>query len=263
MGNQRLGPLPRSKRWQQLVGLIVVGAGASQVATATIDAAEQGLSQASKDQGFVETMWLLTQLPQAARSGNFAAALRTAGLDVPDNPTLMDVVGAFADAVDHRLGASGRRTDLGEMAQMAANETLCRVLGERTQSLFGTDPSAVQREMGKLGTHRQFSIFCHQFFARLTERYLNYFLSRTLPQNIGEGRRFTTLAQQAEFSKALGTHCDQATRIMQEFSGSWFSKTNWETGGITRKQTSGFVHIAMKKIVGELKEGARPLCPSA
>lgn len=138
MGHLRLGDLPRTRKWQQVVGLIDGGAGAAQIANATISAAERGLNLAAEDSGLVETVWLLTQLPQAARSDDFAGALRQAGLDVGDSPTLMEVVGAFADAVDHRLAESGGRTDLGEMAQMAAVETLNRVIGERAQSLFGT-----------------------------------------------------------------------------------------------------------------------------
>lgn len=75
---------------------------------------------------------------------------------------------------------------------------------------------------------------------------------------MGEGKRFTTLAQQAEFSDALGLHCEEACKIVEEFSGGWFSKTNWEKGGISRKEAAGFAHVAMRKIADELKEGARP-----
>jgi len=258
MGHLRLGELPRTRQWRQVVGLIEGGAGTAQVANAAISAAERGLKLASDDNGLVETIWLLTQLPLAARSADFAGALRRAGLDVRDAPGLMELVGAFADAVDHRLSKSGGRTDLGEMAEMAATETLSRVIGERTQSLFGTTAADVQRELGRLATNRQFSGFTRQFFARLTERYLDYFLSRALTQHVGEDKRFATLAQQAEFSKALGRHCLEASKIVEEFSGGWFSKTNWEKGGISRKEAAGFAYVAMKKITEELKEGARP-----
>jgi hypothetical protein len=83
-------------------------------------AAERGLNLAAQDKGLVETIWLLTQLPLAARADDFAGELRRAGLDVSDSPTVMEIVGAFADAVDARLANNGGRTDLGEMAQMAA-----------------------------------------------------------------------------------------------------------------------------------------------
>ncbi len=257
MGHLRLGELPRTRKWQQVVGLIEGGAGTAQIANATISAAEKGLNLAGNDEGLVETIYLLTQLPRAARSDDFAGALREAGLDVGNSPTLLEVVGAFSDAVDHRLARNGGRTDLGEMAQMAAAETLNRVIGERTQSLFGTTAEDVQRELGRLATNRQFSIFSREFFGRLTERCLDYFLSRALTHHVGEDKRFATLNQQSEFTSALGVHCNEASKIVEEFAGGWFSKTNWEKGGITRKEATGFAHVAMKKITAELKQGAR------
>ena len=43
MGHMRLGDLPRTRKWQQVVGLIEGGAGTAQLANATISAAERGL----------------------------------------------------------------------------------------------------------------------------------------------------------------------------------------------------------------------------
>jgi hypothetical protein len=258
MGHIRLGDLPRTRKWTQVVGLIEGGAGTAQIANATINAAEKGLGFAAKDNGVVETIWLLTKLPLAARSDDFAQALRDCGLSVSDSPGLMEIVGAVADTIDAKMPNCKGRTDLGEMAQMAAAETLTEVIGQRTTSLFGTTADDVQQAFSKLATNKQFSIFAKDFFARFTNKCMNYFLSRALPHNVGEGRRFTTLSQQAEFTKALETHCREAARIVEEFSGGWFSKKNWETGGaITREDIAAFTGYAMKKLTDELKQGAR------
>jgi hypothetical protein len=257
MGHIRLGNLPRTRKWQQVVALIEGGAGTAQIANATITAAEEGFKLAAEDKGLVETIWLLTQLPLAAKSDNFAKSLQTTGLDVSDSPSLLEIVGAFSDAIDKKLSNNGGRTDLGEMAQMAASETMTQIISSRTQSLFGTTSDDVQNAFSKLATNRQFSIFAKDFFARLTNKCLDYFVSRAVAHHVGEGRRFRTLAQQGDFTKALGTHSREASRIVEEFSGGWFSKTNWEKKGISRQDAAGFAHVAMKKIVAELKEGAR------
>jgi len=169
----------------------------------------------------------------------------------------MEVIGAFSDAIDKKLANNGGRTDLGEMAQMAASETMAEIIGSRTQSLFGTTPDDVKNAFSKLATNKQFSTFARDFFSRLTNKCLDYFVSRAVAHHVGEGRRFRTLAQQGEFTKALGTHSREASRIVEDFSGGWFSKTNWEKKGISRQDAAGFAHVAMKKIVAELKEGAR------
>lgn len=257
MGHVRLGKLPRTRKWQQVVALIEGGAGAAQLANATITAAEKDLNLAAEDKGLVETVWLLTQIPLAARHQDFSAALRDAGLNVSDSPGLMEIVGAISEAIDKRLFNNGGRTDLGEMAQMAASETISGVIGGRLPGLFAPTADDVRRQFASLATNKQFSFFAKEFFARLTNKCLNHYLSRAVSHHVGEGRRFATLAQQSEFTKALGTHCREAARIVEEFSGGWFSKTNWEQKGIPRESAAGFAHVAMKKIVSELKEGAR------
>jgi hypothetical protein len=143
------------------------------------------------------------------------------------------------------------------MAQMAAAETITQVVGGKTRNLFGTTPDDVQQAVARLATVRQFSGFAHHFFARLTHKCLEYFLSRALPQQVGEGRRFTTLAQQAEFSAALEIHCWEAARIVEQYSGDWFSKHNWLEEGVSQRIVPGFTAHAMEKLVDELKAGAR------
>ena len=259
MGHIRLGELPRTRKWREVVALIGAGAGTAQVANATVHAAERGLNLAAGDAGLVQTVWLLTQLPLAARSPNFAEGLRDAGLDVSDTPTLMEVVGAVSDAIDARLTRTGGRTDLGEMAQMAAVETISHEVGRETKSLFGVSSEDVKGAFSKLATRKQFSSFARSFFSRLTNKCLGYFLSLSMSYHVGEGQRFTTLAQQSQFSKALGLHCHEASRIVEEFCGEWFRKKVWkQQSDISRQDAAGFAHVAMQKISAELKEGARP-----
>ena len=82
MGHVRLGSLPRTRKWDQVVGLIAGGAGTAQVANATISAAEKVLENGAKDKGLVETLWTLMQLPFAARSEDFQAAMRERGVSL-------------------------------------------------------------------------------------------------------------------------------------------------------------------------------------
>jgi hypothetical protein len=259
MGHIRLGGLPRTRKWSQVVGLIKGGAGTAQIAKATINAAEKALGNAAKDDGVVETIWLLTKLPLAARSEDFAEALRQCGLWVSDSPGLMEIAGAISDTIDTKIPNCKGRTDLGEMAQMAAVETLTEVIGQRTRGLFGTTSDDIKQAFSKLATNKQFSIFAKDFFARFTNKCMNYFLSRTLSHYVGEGQRFTTLSEQGEFTKAFETHCREAARIVEELSGDWFSKKKWETrGAISREDIAAFTNLAMTKLVSDLKQGARP-----
>src|SRR3989304_2720873 len=110
MGNTRLGDLPKTRKWQQVIALLGEGGGSAEIAAATLDASRGGLVRASKDPALIHTFWLLTQIPLSARTDAYLTDLRQKGLPVSDQPTLMEVVGAFADAVDNHVQRYGRRT---------------------------------------------------------------------------------------------------------------------------------------------------------
>jgi len=224
MGHIRLSELPRTRKWNQVVELIKSGGDAAQIAGAALDAADAGFREAANDEGVARVTWLLTQLPLAARDPNYVQRLAELGVDVTGAPGLVELVGAFTDAVDGHMRRSGGRTDLGEMAQMAAAETLTSILGQRTVSLFGASPEDVRRELAGLATTKQFGDLARDFFAVLTRRYLNFFLSRELSNHVGGDRRFANISEHHEFNEALDLHCRQASRIVREFAGSWFSK---------------------------------------
>jgi hypothetical protein len=135
------------------------------------------------------------------------------------------------------------------MAQMGAAETLARILRERTTSLFDTTTDQVQRELARLGTPTNFAIVARQFFARLAERYLMYFLSRESAQRLG------SVEANREFREALSIHCHQASKIVQQFAADWFSKANYQ-GGITHRKAAGFIAHALTKLRAELQKGA-------
>ncbi len=254
MGHIRLGTLPRTQQWIQVLDLIGGGAGSPDVAAATMDASQRGLIRAAKDRGLVYTFWLLTQVPLAARSKDFVGRLRKLGLDVSDSPSLLEVVGAFTGAVDAHLGRTGGRTDLGEMAQMAASEALAALGTPANGNLFETTALDVQRTIKSFSTPKQFSTLAREFFTRLSRKYLTYFLSRELSNYVSGYGRFSNIDSHAAFNKGLDLHCRQASRIIEEFSGGWFSKANYQ-GGITQVKAAEFVHVALKKLRAELAKG--------
>jgi len=188
VGHVRLGKLPATRKWREVVALLAAGADDLTVASSAADAAEYALQRAASDPGFLEAFWLLTQLPLAARGPAFADDLRRLGLDVPDQPGLMDLTAAFTEAIDRT--AQGTGGDLGEMARLAATESLSEVIGTALPALFGVDPQDVRRELGKYASGDRFAVLAREFFSRLTYRTLDYYLSRELANHIGPDRRF-------------------------------------------------------------------------
>ena len=254
MGHIRLGTLPKTRKWEHVVGLIAGGADVERIAAASADAAEHGLERASNDQGLAHAFWLLTQIPQAARQTDFADQLRRLGLEVSSKPTLLEIVGAFTNSVDRHVRTRGNRSDLGEMAQHAAAETLTTLAGRELPSLFGPTASDVQQAFAKLGSPDRFSVVARDFFSRLTSRSLGYFLSRELSKHVGPNKRFAAVSEHSDFNAALDLHCREASRIIKEFSGGWYGKTLFQEGDISPGKASQFAHVAFKKLRDELRK---------
>jgi len=254
MGHIRLGTLPKTQKWNQVVNLIAGGADVERIAAASADAAEHGLEHASQDEGLAHAFWLLTQIPQAARQPNFSERLWELGVTVSSKPTLLEIIAAFTRAVDDHLRPSGKRSDLGEMAQHAASETLASLAGRELPSLFGPTATDVQQALAKLGTPDRFSIVARDFFSRLTSRSLGYFLSRELSKHVGPHKRFAAINEHSDFNSALDLHCREASRIIKEFSGGWYGKTLHEEGTITALEAKKFAHVAFKKLRAELRK---------
>ena len=76
MGHVRLGVLPASQKWRQVIEHLRLGADADLIVAAVANAAEGSLKRASYDPAFLHSFWLLTQIPLAARSSAFAEDLR-------------------------------------------------------------------------------------------------------------------------------------------------------------------------------------------
>jgi hypothetical protein len=85
MGHIRLGTLPKTQKWNQVVNLIAGGEDVGRIAAASADAAEHSLQRASDDEGLAHAFWLLTQIPQAAKQSDFSDRLWRLGLTLPSS----------------------------------------------------------------------------------------------------------------------------------------------------------------------------------
>lgn len=260
MGHVRLGQLPRTRKWRDVVELIAAGADVPQVANATIKAADDAFTFVNDDSGYNQAVWLMTQLGLAAKQENPLEHLRAQGVNIPDSTSLPGVVAAFTEALDNHAANNGGHSDLGELAQRALVDAVIHRMEPKLQqqSLFNMQVNDTQQALTEFGKQKEFGQLSRDFYSRLTTECMNYFLSQTLATNLGEGQRFPTTNQMAQFEEALSTHCREASTIVEQFSGDWFSKHRYEEGGdISRDSVRGFASWALKKMKDELKAGAK------
>jgi hypothetical protein len=263
VGHTRLGPLPKTRKWRQVVeevaGTRLTGSAVSSAAThintiaaQTLDAARAGLSQAARDPGVRYTFYLLTQVALASREANWESALAEHGIRLSEDSTVFDLTVELQGAIDRHLGRKNRHAnDLSEMAQQSAGEALIGLAGRRTLNLFGGSSAEVQNAMRSLSTKKGFGQLGQRFFGRFVARFLNFYLSRVTAARLGSPR-LQDLGDIAEFNEALQTHCEQSARIVRDFCGEWYSKTEYDEG-INPGNSSRFLAIAVRKLRSELE----------
>jgi hypothetical protein len=245
-----------------MTGLPGVGQAAlAQVADAMLTAAIAGFERAANDEGLIHTFYLLTQVTQAARDedrfNERLAELGVTGSAWDSTPsqgdgtaianTIYDLVGNFTYAIDDHLAMTRTRSDLSEIAQRAAAQSLTVLGQEYANTLFGTGPDAVQDALRRLSTQSGFARLTQDFFGRVASGFLIYHLSKELSNHVGPGRRFADVSEHNAFLSAMEAHCRTASSVLKEFSGTWYSKHNFQ-GGITPRKSAGFVRHALEKV---------------
>jgi len=252
MGHIRLGQLPHTRRWRKVVDLISNGADAAQVAKATIEASQKGLSFVQDDVGFREAVRLLVEIGQSGNQKDPAAYLATVGIHLPSQPSLTDVAVGIAQALERRIDGSGKQSEFGEKARSALVGAVTEHLEKRMGTLLsGTGEDAAIGLKG-LHTEKGFGELGRSFFSKLTYGCMDWFLSRTLSAHVGAGQRFATMNQLAQFEAALKTHCDESSVIVQDYCGEWLNKHRYTEGGrISAKSIDGFGWFGVEKMRGE------------
>lgn len=252
MGHKRLSSgLPNTAPWRRVVGHIADGDTIPVIAGATTIAATAGLDQATGDAGYLETVFLLSKLALAARDGDFTGKLREAGLDVPPDPGVFELTVAVSDAVEGRMRATHRPSDIGEMARLAAVESLTSLLGNETPNLFDVSAADVQEATRGFSTVAGFSRLFHDFYGRFANRFLGYHLGRELSHHVGGNGRFPDTAAHTAFNRELAQHCSEAALIVKTYAGEWLSKQNF-LSGITRQKATKFGDHCLDKLRAEL-----------
>lgn len=255
MGHQRLGSLPASRNLPAIINLLIAGdtPGVDLVdgVAKEIDAL---LQRAVKDPAFVEALWLLARIPQAAKADDFSEALRAIGVKIPDTPSAIDVVVGFDAAIEAAQRARGADiTDLGEMARQAGIAALCSLSQERLPVLWEPTREDVRTTLATFAAPDKFGELAHRFFANLAERGIQYFLDRAIPQHIGPDKLVHSVGDMAVFDGAVRRHCTESAMIMRAFAKDWLGKNVFKEGkDISRRDVAGFAAYASEKIRKEL-----------
>lgn len=256
MGHIRLGEIPKSRKWDAILEMVVSQAGdelpasVPDVAAQTLEASASALTDEKSNRAISYAMYVLIQLAIGATKGDLEQRLGPLGRKAATASNVMDLTVAFHEALDSYADATESRTDLFEIAQRAAGEALVRTTAETTSVLFRSEEGDFAELLRSAGTKHGFGALSQRFFARLLHGHLNFYLSRLTPETVRVGN--AKIANLTEFQRRMEQHCTESSVIVRDFSADWYSKAVYENR-TDHSSVQGFVAHAMDKLGAELQ----------
>ncbi len=257
MGHQRLGRLPKTLRWSEVIALLDISpADPAAIAARIMEAADRRFVRLANEPSVAYCFWLLTRVTWASR-GSFLSELNGLGIPAAASDSALTLIAKIADRARLQLGRMPPSGHFGEMAALAMRGALAETVAQQGPSLFGSSSEDVQRAFRAYSRKEMFGELAHHFFANFLSRSLRGFVDRELADHLGPTFPVKNVNGSQEFMAALDLYTRQTARIARDFAGGWYSKHNWESkGDIGRDEARRFVAYALRKLRSELKRGA-------
>ncbi len=257
MGHQLFGKLPAYRLLPEIVRYLVDGGAPTDALVDEVTAfGQEALKLASKDPVFIQALWLLIRMPQAAGSGDFLSAMQGLGLRVDAKPSMPDLLVAYDAALQGiQRRTHGDLTDLSEISRLAGLAALGDALQKRLPGLWAPCSEDVRASLSALKSPERFADMAHCFFSKFVERVIHYFVDRNIHRMIGPSHLAKSVNDLGLFNKAIQRHCDEAAVIMRVFAREWLGKNHYKNQQqITPDHVRWFSAYTAKKIRQELDQ---------
>ena len=257
MGHERVGALPHTKRWRDVVAQMEESSGSREdvaaIANATLQNVRAQFRKIHSDDGVVAAFQFLVALTKSASLGGPGEASFSPRIDLEGSPSTLRLIGQLRSWVE----AQGGSREYADIAAKASADAISLWSAQQSMqaSLF-TDPSDSREIWQRADNGAGFCEVSRLFFSKFTERYLNYFLEREASASMG------SIPERDRLASELRDHIDgvsrfafETSRITQSFAAGWFNN-NARDRYPSIDESRNFLSIAFGKMREELKREA-------
>lgn len=254
MGHERVGILPKSQKWRDIVNEIsnfsVENDNVPDIAQDTLKNVRTRFEKIHKDTGVQSAFEFFVILSFASKQTNPEKFLSENGINLPDNFTPLKL----AKELNNWVNENKQSFEYATFAAKAGIDTISEWYQTHENKQlklfdFGNAPYEIWRIAS---TGSGFCDLARRYFANFTNRYLNYFLEREASANINSiNLRNEFKKQLEEHINEISKHAFETAKITQSFAAGWFNK-NVKEEIPSKRKIEGFLAIAFGKIKGEL-----------
>lgn len=254
MGHERLGFLPKSQAWRQIVaemaGFAVGYAQVNTIARNTLQQVQKQFSKLENDPSIKTSFEFLLQVSFAFQKNDPIGYLTKNKILLSEELSALKLARAITNYKKEEVISNEYQTFARQAAIDAINNWYYSNL-DKGQTLFsdGIDSKAI---LSRVADGSGFCELSRLYFSKLTERYLKYFLDReasAVISNIEDRNRFSDAL--AGHIEKISKHAFETSKITQSYSAGWFNK-NVKGEYPDDKKIKGFLSYALGKMKGEL-----------
>ena len=259
MGHERVGALPRSRRWVDVVDRIAdaaeVDGDVRNLANLILQNVRSRLRVIPNDSGVVAALQFLIGLSLSASSQVSRDSLGPIAIDLDSNPSPLRLATQLGRWVEEHQ----QSVEYAEIARKAAVDAISVWTEQETRQLSFTGQHEQASEIWRNASDgKGFCEVSRLFFAKFVERYLNYFLSREASSQVGCTEARQRLADRLqEHVNGISHHAFETARITQSFAAGWFN-SHARDRMPTADEISGFLAVSIGKLREELLREESP-----
>ena len=254
MGHERIGYLPKSKKWRTIVGEVANftanGDTIAQITNQTTKNVINRYDNIGGDKGVLAAFKFLILLSQSARQNNSSEFLAKQGIQLSKNFNLLELSKAIRQFVDKNSESKEYST----FANHAVIETVSQWSKKnqiQQQIQFERDNNSFD-EWRSAADGSGFCELSRMFFSNFTDNYLRYFLEREASAKISNLFDRDTFSKKIdEHVNEISKHAFETSKITQSFSAGWFNKNAMDEIPSNEK-IQGFVSFCFKKLNSEI-----------
>ena len=259
MGHERVGALPRTKRWQAVVSGITDAAAVDgdvrDLANATLENVRSRLLSIHQDTGFIASFQFLLGLALSASPGIDSSSLGELAVDLDANPSPLKL----ARVLDQYVSDNTQSAEYAEIARKAAVDAISTWTEQQTRQLSFTGEHKQASEVWRRASDGGgFCEVVRLFFGKFVERYLNYFIGREASSHlVNTEDRERIVRRIGDRVDGVSHHAFETARITQSFAAGWFNRYARD-GMPAENEITGFLSHSVGKLREELLREEAP-----
>jgi hypothetical protein len=254
MGHERIGYLPKSKKWRTIVENVANFATSNNtigdIANQTTKNVINRFKHIEADKGVFAAFKFLILLTFAAKQKNASQFLSEQGVLLQKNFNLL----SLSKSIKEFIHSNSESKEYSSFASQALIETVSEWSQKnkiQQQIVFGGDQDSFA-EWRPASEGRGFCELSRLFFSNFTENYMKYFLEREASAKINNlfDRDTFNKKLEAHFTE-ISNHAFETSKITQSYSAGWYN-SHVKDSIPSNEKIRGFISYGFQKINSEI-----------